>query len=132
MKTDSSDNPKRQLFQPQDVTNNVNTDTQETNLMQTTQIIAQGRESKLRDAMEVEKTIQIVSNLFSDMAVVIHKQDEIIDRIEDDVEAGLHHVELGEEKVEEFHGIIKGNRPLIIKIFGIMIALILVVKFVVR
>ena len=59
--------------------------------------------------------------LFSQMASLIVEQGETIVRIEDDVETGLQETTEGQKSMEYLYEITKGNRSMIIKIFGLLV-----------
>ena len=62
-----------------------------------------------------------MGQLFSQMATLVSEQSELITRIEDDVEAGLHETLEAQGHLQTVHDITKGNRGLIIKIFLLLL-----------
>jgi t-SNARE complex subunit (syntaxin) len=53
----------------------------------------------------------------------------VIDNIEDDVEAAHGDVKAGQEEITTLYSIKKGNRALILKVFGLIIFLIIFLRF---
>ncbi len=62
-----------------------------------------------------------MGQLFTQMASLVAEQSEVITRIEDDVEVGLQNTIEGNKHVEDVYNITKGNRGMILKIFGLLI-----------
>jgi t-SNARE complex subunit (syntaxin) len=60
---------------------------------------------------------------------LISQQAEVIDNIEDDVEAAHGDVKAGQEEITILYSIKKGNRALILKVFGLIIFLIIFLRF---
>jgi SNARE domain len=60
---------------------------------------------------------------------LIAQQAEVIDNIEDDVEAAHGDVKAGQEEITILYSIKKGNRALILKVFGLIIFLIVFLRF---
>ena len=52
----------------------------------------------------------------------------MLERIEDDVEAAGGEIDAGHEELVKVYGMTKGNRALILKVFGILIGLIIFMK----
>ena len=62
-----------------------------------------------------------MGQLFSQMATLIMEQGETVTRIEDDVEVGLQETTEAHTSIEYFYEITKGNRSMILKIFGLLV-----------
>jgi hypothetical protein len=94
------------------------------------QIRQQERKSQLRlkEARQAEKTLATVATLFGKMSTMISQQAEVVDKVEDDVEAAFLDVAAGHEEITTLYSIKKGNRALIIKVFGILIFFILFMR----
>lgn len=60
---------------------------------------------------------------------MISEQSEQIDKIEDDVEAASVDVLKGQNSIQEVYSLKKGNRPLILKVFGVLIFVIIFMRF---
>ena len=65
-----------------------------------------------------------MGQLFSNLATLVMEQSESIARIEDDVEDGLQNVTEAHKSMLSFNEITKGNRGMIIKVFGLLILFI--------
>lgn len=66
-----------------------------------------------------------MGELFSQMASMISEQNEVISRIEDDVESGYENTKQGHEHITRVYEITKSNRSMILKIFGLLLFFIL-------
>ena len=62
------------------------------------------------------------------MSTLITQQGETLDSIEDDVECALVDVSAGQEELTILYSIKKGNRPLILKTYAILIFLIVFMR----
>ena len=60
---------------------------------------------------------------------LISQQSEQIDKIEDDVEAASLDVQAGQNSITEVYSLKKGNRPLILRVFAILIFVIIFMRF---
>ena len=63
--------------------------------------------------------------LFSNLATLVMEQSESIARIEDDVEEGLQNVTEAHSSMLKLNEITKGNRGIILKVFGLLILFVL-------
>ncbi|GMI33348.1 hypothetical protein TeGR_g4291, partial [Tetraparma gracilis] len=85
--------------------------------------------NRLDEAHLVEKTLSDLTTMFSSLSNLIMQQGEALEKIEDDVvQAGLE-VDSGASEINKTHSRKKGDRPLIIKVFAVLILLILIMKF---
>ena len=66
--------------------------------------------------------------MFTKMSTLISQQGEVLERIEDDVEAAGLDIDAGHDELVKVYGMTKGNRGLILKVFGILIFLIVFMK----
>jgi syntaxin 5 len=66
-----------------------------------------------------------MGKLFSQMSSLVLAQAETISRIEDDVEAGLEDTGEAHADLVYVHEVTKGNRGLILKVFGLLVFFIL-------
>lgn len=66
-----------------------------------------------------------MGELFSKMATLVMEQSEKIGNIEDDVESGMDNTLQAEKHVHTAYEITKGNRSVIVKIFGILVVCII-------
>ena len=85
-------------------------------------------QSRLASARLAEKSIAELGVMFTKMSTLITQQGEVLERIEDDVEAASGDIDAGHDEIVKLYGMTKGNRGLILKVFGILIALIIFMK----
>jgi len=85
-------------------------------------------QQRLDEARQAESTLSEVAKLYSKMSTLITQQGETLEKIEDDVECALVDVSAGQEQLTILYSIKKGNRPLILKIYGILIFLIIFMR----
>ena len=85
--------------------------------------------SRLQSARLAEKSIAELTTMFSKMSNLISQQGEVLERIEDDVEAAGGEIDAGHDELVKVYGYTKGNRALILKVFGILIFLIFFMRF---
>jgi hypothetical protein len=78
-------------------------------------------QNRLISAEKVEQSIAKMGALFTQMATLVMQQGEQIERIEDDVEAGLMDVEEGHKELGILLELTKGNRGVIIKVFLLLV-----------
>lgn len=86
-------------------------------------------QKRLENARQAEKSLAELTTMFSKMTNLIHSQGETLVKIEDDVEAAMDHVEAGREEIVKLFEWTKGNRAMIIKIFGLLIFIIIFMRF---
>jgi DNA repair exonuclease SbcCD ATPase subunit len=79
-----------------------------------------------RDRMEqvrsVEGSVAQVAQMFTQLNELIEAQHYDVVRIDEDVDAALSHVGTAQKELERYYEKLKGNRCLIFKIMGILIA----------
>jgi hypothetical protein len=94
------------------------------------QIRQQERQSqqRLSEARQAEKSLATLGTLFGKMSTLISQQAEVVDKVEDDVEAALVDVSAGQQEIQTLYSIKKGNRALIIKVFAILIFFIIFMR----
>jgi len=85
-------------------------------------------QSRLESARQAESTLAELITLFGKMSTLIVQQGEVLEKVEDDVEAALGDVSAGEEEIQTLYTIKKGNRGLILKVFGILIFFIIFMR----
>lgn len=85
-------------------------------------------QQRLDEAQQAETTLGELGQLFGKMSNLIVQQGETLEKIEDDVEAAHADVMAGSEEITKLYHIKKGNRPLIIKTFSILIFLIIFMR----
>jgi hypothetical protein len=97
------------------------------------QQISQRREqrathARAQQARIAERSIAELGVMFTKMSTLISQQGEALERIEDDVEAAGMDIDAGHNELVKVYGMTKGNRGLILKVFGILIFLIIFFK----
>jgi len=97
------------------------------------QQISQRREqrathARAQQARLAERSIAELGVMFTKMSTLISQQGEVLERIEDDVEAAGMDIDAGHNELVKVYGMTKGNRGLILKVFGILIFLIIFFK----
>ncbi|KAL3935471.1 MAG: hypothetical protein SGBAC_009014 [Bacillariaceae sp.] len=85
-------------------------------------------QQRVDEAQQAETALGELGQLFGKMSSLIVSQGETLEKIEDDVEAAHADVMAGQEEIAKLYSIKKGNRPLIIKTFSILIFLIIFMK----
>lgn len=84
--------------------------------------------NRAAQARLAEKSIAELGVMFTKMSSLISQQGEVLERIEDDVEAAGLDIDAGHDELVKVYGMTKGNRGLILKVFGILIFLIVFMK----
>ena len=84
---------------------------------------------RLHEARQAEKSLSVIETLFGKMTTLIVQQNEVIDKIEDDVESAHADVRAGQDEITVLYELKKGNRPLILKVFGLLIFFIVFMRF---
>ena len=97
------------------------------------QQISQRREqrathARAQQARIAERSIAELGVMFTKMSTLISQQGEVLERIEDDVEAAGMDIDAGHDELVKVYGMTKGNRGLILKVFGVLIFLIIFMK----
>ena len=89
-------------------------------------------ESRLQEAQQAERTLAELVPMFGKMSTLISQQGEVLEKVEDDAEAGLTEIIGGQEEITTLYSLKKGNRGLIIKLFSLLIFLIIFMRFYAR
>jgi syntaxin 5 len=66
-----------------------------------------------------------MGELFSQMVSLVSAQNEVVARIEDDVEEGLVNSKVAHTHIENVYSLTKANRGMIVKIFALLLFFIL-------
>ncbi len=90
------------------------------NLLQTDQT-EQYLESRASTMQNIEKTIVELGGIFSQLANMIKEQEEIMVRIDSNVEDVAGNVEAGHGEILKYFQSVTSNRWLMVKIFGVLI-----------
>lgn len=77
--------------------------------------------SRAEAVQSVQRTIGELAQMFQKMAVMVTAQEEMIQRIDEDVDSTLSNVEAGRDNLLQYFHYISSNRALIIKVFLILI-----------
>lgn len=85
--------------------------------------------SRLKEAVHAEKSLAALGTVFGKMSTLLAQQSETMQKVEDDVEAAHVDVVAGREQIHILYAIKKGNRPLIIKVYALLIFLIVFMRF---
>ncbi|RNF06159.1 putative syntaxin 5 [Trypanosoma conorhini] len=81
---------------------------------------AQYYKQRAEAVRELEATVVEVGELFNDFSRLVHEQDEVVLRIDTDVDNALRHVNAGSNELMRYLANLSTNRGLILKIFGII------------
>lgn len=106
--------------------------TQQQQQMQEQMLIRQQErqtQQRLQEAQHVESSLAELGTLFGKMSSLISQQAEVVDKLEDDVEAAMVDVSYGQQEITILYHLKKGNRMLIIKVFGLLIFFICFMRF---
>lgn len=85
-------------------------------------------QSRAQQARLAERSIAELGVMFTKMSTLISHQGEVLERIEDDVEAAGGDIDAGHDELVKVYGMTRGNRGLILKVFAILIFLIIFMK----
>lgn len=77
--------------------------------------------SRAEAVQSVQRTIGELATMFTKMATMVTAQEEMIQRIDHDVDETLTNVEQGQEHLLKYFQHISSNRALILKVFAILI-----------
>eukprot|EP00382_Lankesteria_abbotti_P002669 CAMPEP_0113847522 /NCGR_PEP_ID=MMETSP0372-20130328/1922_1 /TAXON_ID=340204 /ORGANISM="Lankesteria abbotti" /LENGTH=244 /DNA_ID=CAMNT_0000816811 /DNA_START=242 /DNA_END=976 /DNA_ORIENTATION=+ /assembly_acc=CAM_ASM_000359 len=78
------------------------------------------------EAMEnVQRVIGELGQIFGKVASMVSHHEEMIQRIDADVDDSLHHIKEGESQLLRFYKNVSSSRTLILKVFGIVVFFIL-------
>ena len=75
---------------------------------------------------QIEKLMGEMSTMFNRISMMIHRQGETIERIDNDTEISLTNVKLAENEVLKLKDDMKSNRKLLVKVFLIIIVFVVV------
>lgn len=80
---------------------------------------------------EIEAAVSEIGELFQDFSRIVHEQDELIVRIDSNVDEALTNVEAGSNELMRYLASLSSNRGLILKVFGILFFFLIFFGFVV-
>merc|ERR1712238_34497 len=85
--------------------------------------------NRLAQARKAERSLASLTTVFGKMSGLIQAQGEVIERIEDDVQLASGMVDDGVTEINKVYEMTRGNRSLIVKVFGILLFFVVFVKF---
>ncbi|GKY92135.1 hypothetical protein MPSEU_000184900 [Mayamaea pseudoterrestris] len=85
-------------------------------------------QQRLQEARHAERSLAELGTLFGKMSSLISQQSEVLENIEDDVEAACIDVAAGHAEITTLYSIKRGNRALILKVFGLLIFFIIFMR----
>lgn len=74
---------------------------------------------QLRAIEDIQKTLIQLGQMFSQFSVLVQRQGEQIERIDDQVEQTQSNIQRAQEELLKFYQNMSGNRSLIMKLFGV-------------
>ena len=74
---------------------------------------------QVRAIADIQATLVQLGQMFSQFSVLVQRQGEQIERIDDQVEQTQGNIEKAQEQLLEYYRNISGNRSLIMKLFGV-------------
>lgn len=83
-------------------------------------------ESRSNAIETIEKTIHELGTIFSQLASMVAEQGETVNRIDSDIESAVVNVEGAQEQLVKYLRGISNNRWFMAKVFGLLIAFILI------
>jgi hypothetical protein len=81
---------------------------------------------QLRAIQQIEGTLVQLGQMFSQFSVLVQRQGEQIERIDDQVEQTHSNIERAQQELLQFYQNISGNRSLIMKLFGVTAGFVVV------
>merc|ERR1712071_349463 len=84
---------------------------------------------RLEEARKAERSIAELTQIFGKMASLVSSQEEVIENIEYDVENAYMQTEGASKEIGKLYEMKQGNRGLILKVFGILIFMIVFMRF---
>lgn len=85
--------------------------------------------NRLEVARQAEKSLAELTSMFGKMTSLIASQSETVEKIEDEVGIAMGHVDAGADEITKLYEMTQGNRALIFKVFGILIFVIVFMKW---
>lgn len=71
---------------------------------------------------QVESTIVELGQIFNQLATMVSEQGELVERIDANVEETVTNMDAGQNQLMIYYNSIAGNRALILKVFGVLLA----------
>lgn len=80
------------------------------------------QEARTDAVKQVESTIVELGQIFNQLATMVSEQGELVERIDANVEDTVTNMEAGQNQLMLYYNSIAGNRSLILKVFGVLLA----------
>lgn len=82
-------------------------------------------EERANAMTDIESHIVDLGQVFGKLATMIHEQQEMVERIDDNVDEALDHSNRAREQLMKYLTKLQSNRPLVLKTFGVLMAFII-------
>lgn len=89
--------------------------------MSSSQSMSQYHTSRLSSVQGIQRTIAELGQIFTRMASTIQQQEEMVSRIDSDIDTADFHIKEGTNQLMIYYKSISSNRKLILKIFAILL-----------
>ena len=89
--------------------------------MSSSQAMSTYHTSRLTSVQGIQRTIAELGQIFTRMASTIQQQEELVSRIDTDIDSADFHIKEGTSQLLIYYNSISSNRKLILKIFAILI-----------
>jgi syntaxin 5 len=86
-------------------------------------------EQRANAVSDIESHISELGTIFSRLSALVAEQGQMVERIDDDVEAAHEHVQSGQQQLQRYWSGLSSNRALTAKMFGVLISTILIFLF---
>jgi t-SNARE complex subunit (syntaxin) len=90
------------------------------------QVLVENQRNRYEAVRSVESSVHEVSKMFAELSELIVRDDYTIMRIDESVDDALENMERGHSELIKYYEKVKGNKCLMIKIFGVIIVFLLV------
>jgi syntaxin 5 len=84
------------------------------------------QEARADAVRQVESTIVELGQIFSQLATMVSEQGEMVERIDANVEETVANMDAGHSQLMVYYNSISGNRALILKVFGVLLAFLVI------
>lgn len=83
------------------------------------------QDARAEAVREVESTIVELGQIFNQLATMVSEQGELVERIDANVEDTVVNMDAGQNQLLLYYNSIAGNRALILKVFGVLLAFLI-------
>jgi syntaxin 5 len=80
------------------------------------------QEARADAVRQVESTILELGQIFNQLATMVSEQGEMVERIDSNIEETVANMDAGHNQLLVYYNSISGNRGLILKVFGVLLA----------